>query len=178
MDRKRSVAAVLMAFTITCIVVGCSRGIPNESGVAEIDRQDSSTSREEIIEDLKQAFRDYQQLFEKRDAASIIGAHDIEFLARRFERPAEEALQALRVEYESYSDRLFEMIADAEIDSVGIAPEEIRIGYEGDADTDLYLIHAADCLWLYHDTPEGWKTLGHDFEGEIAKEFARLGESS
>jgi hypothetical protein len=126
---------------------------------------------------VRQAFLDYQQLFKKRDVASIVGAHDVQFISRRFSGNLEEALQALRKQHENYSDRIFEIIANARIDSVEIAPEEIRSAYEGDEDNDLYLVRAEESLWLFHRTVEGWKTLGTDFEGAIAEELNRLNES-
>ncbi len=134
----------------------------------------TANAPDDEIEAVRRAFLDYQKFFGQHNVPAIVGAHDIAFLSRQFDTFPEKIRQLLREEHEGYSDRLFELIANAKIDGVEIAAGDIRTAFNFDPDTELYLVHAADCLWIFQGTAEGMKTLGHDFEGEIAREMSRL----
>jgi len=137
-------------------------------------RREAAISPDDEVEAVRRAFLEYQQLFEKRDVEGIIGAHDTSSLSRQFDTSPEKIQQVLREEYEGYSNKLFELIATAEIAGVETAPDDIRTALIVDLEYDLYLVHASESLWMFVDTARGWKTLGHDFEGEIAREMSRL----
>jgi hypothetical protein len=176
MTWKCSVTAIPIALIFAGAMAGCNQSSSRDAGNVAEERHEASVSQGKQVEEVRRAFLDFQRLFRKRDVAGIVSAFDVEFYAQRKGRPAEGALQALRGEYEGYSDRLFETIANARIGKVEIAPEELRAFIEGDSGEDTFLVHAGDsAVWLFHDTPEGWKTLGHDYEGEIAEMVEELG---
>ena len=176
MTWKYIVTTIPIASMFAGIVAGCTQSSPKGVKIVAEERQEASISQKNQVEEVRRAFLDFQQLFRKRDVAGIVSAFDVEFFAQRKGRPAEEALQALREEYEGYSDRLFETIANAKIGKVEIAPEELRAFIEEHSLGDTYLVQAGnESVWLFHDTPEGWKTLGHDYEGDIAEMVEELG---
>ncbi len=175
MNWKYNVTAIPMALVLAGVIDGCTQRSSKQVTTVPGERQEDSSSQKEQIEEARQAFMEYQQLFRKRDIAGIVSAHDISLICQRLSGDPGEVLQAVRKQYENYSDRIFAIIADAEIESVEVAPEEVRSAYT-EEDTNLYLVYAEESLWLFYRTDDGWKTLGSRFEGEIAEELRRLDE--